>query len=117
MAIISQISDLQHAYSGIRGTDTALSTLVNLIESAILRKQLCLVISVDIQGAFDNLAFMAIEKVMGDNNYPPYMIREGFRKKNQKKCGPGAHFGGGGSGKIFAGPQFYCDFWKIKPRW
>ena len=72
---MGQISDLQHAYSGTRGTDTALSTLVNLIESAILRKQLCLVISVDIQGAFDNLAFMAIEKVMGDNNYPPYMIR------------------------------------------
>ena len=72
---IGQISDLQHAYSGTKGTDTALSTLVNLIESAILRKQLCLVISVDIQGAFDNLAFMAIEKVMKDNNYPPYMIR------------------------------------------
>ena len=46
---IGQISDLQHAYSGTKGTDTALSTLVNLIESAILRKQLCLVISVDIQ--------------------------------------------------------------------
>ena len=72
---MGQISDLQHAYIGTRGTDTALSTLVNLIESAILRKQLCLVVSVDIQGAFDNLAFMAIEKVMGDNNYPPFMIR------------------------------------------
>ena len=72
---IGQISDFQHAYSGSKGTDTALSTLVNLIESAILRKQLCLVISVDIQGAFDNLAFMAIEKVMKDNNYPPLMIR------------------------------------------
>ena len=49
---MGQISDLQHAYSCTRGTDTALSTLVNLIESAILRKQLCLVVSVDIQGAF-----------------------------------------------------------------
>ena len=65
---MGQISDFQHAYSGSKGNDTALSTLVNLIESAILRKQLCLVISVDIQGAFDNLAFMAIEKVMQDNN-------------------------------------------------
>ena len=72
---IGQISDFQHGYSGSKGTDTALSTLVNLIESAILRKQLCLVISVDIQGAFDNLAFMAIEKAMKDNNYPPLMIR------------------------------------------
>ena len=67
--------DMQHAYSGTRGIDTALSTLVNLIESAILRKQLCLVISVDIQGAFDNLAFLAIRKVMVDNNYPPFMTR------------------------------------------
>ena len=29
----------------------------------------------DIKGAFDNLAFMAIEKAMIDNNYPPLMIR------------------------------------------
>ena len=59
-------SDMQHAYSGTRGTDTALSTIVNIIESSILRKQLCLVIFVDIQGAFDNLAFLAIKKVMVD---------------------------------------------------
>ena len=70
-----KISEMQHAYSGTRGTDTALSTLVNMIESSILRKQICLVISVDIQGAFNNLAFMAIKKVMVDNNYPPFMIR------------------------------------------
>ena len=53
-------------------------------------------------------------------NFGPIALREGFRRrrKKQKKCGPRAHFGGGGgSGKIFAGPQFYCDFWKIKPRW
>ena len=72
---LGQISEFQHAYSGSKGTDTALSTLVNLIESAIIRKQLCLVISVDIKGAFDNLAFMVIEKAMKDNNYPPLMIR------------------------------------------
>ena len=66
---------MQHAYSVTRGTDTDLSTLVNMIESSILRKQLCLVLSADIQGAFDNLAFLAIKKVMVDNNYPPYMIR------------------------------------------
>ena len=67
------------------GTDTALSTLVNLIESEILMKQLCLVVSVDIHGAFDNLAFMAIENVMGDNNYPPYMIRWYMNLKKKKK--------------------------------
>ena len=62
---------MQHAYSGTKGTDTALSTLVNMIESSILRKGLCLVVSVDIQGAFDNLATIAINKVMVDNKYPP----------------------------------------------
>ena len=60
---------------GTKGTDSALSTLVNMIESAILRRHICLVISVDIQGAFDNLATHAIRKVMVDNNYPPFMIR------------------------------------------
>ena len=53
---------MQHAYSGTKGTDSALSTLVNMIESSILRKGLCLVVSVDIQGAFDNLATIAIKK-------------------------------------------------------
>ena len=48
-----KISDMQHAYSGTKGTDTALSTLVNMIESCILRSQICLVLSVDIMGAFD----------------------------------------------------------------
>ena len=33
-----KLSDMQHAYSGTKGTDTALSTLVNMIESSILRK-------------------------------------------------------------------------------
>ena len=66
---------MQHAYSGTKGTDSALSRLVNMIESAILRMQICLVISVDIQGAFDNLATQVIKKVMVDNNYQPFMIR------------------------------------------
>ena len=70
-----KISEMQHAYSGTKGTDTALSTLVNMIESSILRKEFCLVVSVDIQGAFDNLATIAINKVMVDNKYPPLMIR------------------------------------------
>ena len=43
---------MQHAYSGSKGTNTALSTLVNMIESSILRDEFCLVVSVDIKGAF-----------------------------------------------------------------
>ena len=63
------------AYSGTKGTDTALSTLVNMIESFILRSEICLVISVDIKGAFDNLATLAIQNALVANNYPPIMIR------------------------------------------
>ena len=70
-----KLSYMQHAYSGTKGTDTALSTLVNMIESSILRKELCLVISVDIQGAFDNLATIAIHDALVANKYPPIMIR------------------------------------------
>ena len=63
------------AYSTTKGTDTALSTLVNMIESCILRNKLCLVLSVDIKGAFNNLATKTIHKVLVDNKYPPLMIR------------------------------------------
>ena len=66
---------MQHAYSTTKGTDTALSTLVNMIESCILRNKLCLVLSVDIKGAFNNLATKTIHKVLVDNKYPPLMIR------------------------------------------
>ena len=70
-----KISEMQHAYSGTKGTDTALSTLVNMIESSILRSEYCLVLSIDIIGAFDNLATTTIHYVMVENNYPPTMIR------------------------------------------
>ena len=69
------ISPMQHAYSGSKGTDTALSTLVNMIESSILRDEFCLVVSVDIKVAFDNLSNMAIENTLRAVNYPPIMIR------------------------------------------
>ena len=70
-----KISQLQHAYSCTKGTDTALSTLVNMIESCILRNKICLVLSVDIKGAFNNLATNTIQKVLVENKYPPLMIR------------------------------------------
>ena len=43
--------------------------------------------------------------------------RENCLAKGRVKKVDWGHTLGGGSGKIFAGPQFYCDFWKIKPRW
>ena len=65
-----KISNMQHTYSRTKGTDTALSTLVNMIESFILRD-----ISVDIKWAFDNLATNAIKNALRVNKYPPIMIR------------------------------------------
>ena len=54
------------------------------------------------------------EHICMDDKKIPSWLREGFRKKKPKKMWTGgALWGGGGSGKIFAGPQFYCDFWKI----
>ena len=70
-----KISNMQHAYSGTKGTDTALSTLVNMIESSILKSEYCLVLSVDIMGAFDNLATTTIHNVMVENKYSPTKIR------------------------------------------
>ena len=67
-----KISKMQHAYSSTKGT---LSTLVNMIESCILRSQICLVLSVYIMGAFNNLTTTTIQKVLMDNKYPPIMIR------------------------------------------
>ena len=80
-----KISNMQHAYSSTKGTDTALSTLVNMIESCILRSQICLVLSVDIMGAFNNLATKTIHNVLVDNNYRPIMIRwyMNFLNKNR----------------------------------
>ena len=57
-----KISNMQHTYSGTKGTDSALSTLLKIIESSILRDKFGMVISVDIKGAFDNLATISIEK-------------------------------------------------------
>ena len=66
----------KHAYSSTKGTDTALSTLVNMIEKfASSGAKICLVLSVDIMGAFNNLATKTIHNVLVDNNYPPIMIR------------------------------------------
>ena len=65
--LYGKISNMQHAYISTKGNDTALSTLVNLIESSILRSELCLVLSVDIMGAFNNLATNTIQKVLVDN--------------------------------------------------
>ena len=46
--------------------------------------------------------------------YVKASLREGLKKINKQKVDQGRTLEEGGSGKIFAGPQFYCEFWKIK---
>ena len=46
---------MQHAFRTGRGTDTALSDLVDTIEGAFTRKEYALGVFLDIQGAFDNV--------------------------------------------------------------
>ena len=52
---ITPPSQWQHAYRSDKGTDTAIAEQVDLIESGIYRDKFVLVISMDMQGAFDNL--------------------------------------------------------------
>ena len=45
----------QHAFRRGKGTDTALGSLVDIVESSILRKQLAIGLFFDIEGAFDQV--------------------------------------------------------------
>lgn len=53
--LVSPISKMQHAFKRGFSTQTALTEVCNYIESGILRGQFVLGVSLDIQGAFDNL--------------------------------------------------------------
>ena len=67
-------SILQHAYRSDKGTDTAIAEQVDLIESGIYRDKFVLVISMDMQGAFDNLKTDSIIRGMENKLYPKKTI-------------------------------------------
>lgn len=50
----------QHAYQTGRSTESALHDVVTVIEQSLCRKQYCLGVFLDIQGAFDNASFKGI---------------------------------------------------------
>jgi len=54
----------QHGFTEGRSCDTALSEVTKTIEMATLRGEICLGVSLDIQGAFDNLQFETITRKM-----------------------------------------------------
>ena len=67
---INPPSKWQHAYRSDKDTDTAIAEQVDLIKSAIYRDQYALVVSMDMQGAFDNLKTESIIRGMKNKQYP-----------------------------------------------
>ena len=65
------LSRFQHAFRRDRGTDTALSEVVDKIESGLLRGQYTLGVFLDIQGAFDNLSIKSAIIGMKNRGFPP----------------------------------------------
>ena len=64
----------QHGFTQGRSCDTALSSLVDKIESSILRNKLALVGSLDIQGAFDYCQHSAILDAMAEKRVPAQIL-------------------------------------------
>ncbi len=64
----------QHAFRRGYSTDSALSTMVEYAESAIIQNKFALGVFLDIQGAFDNVSIFAVIKGMQDKNFPEVLI-------------------------------------------
>ena len=65
----------QHGFRKNYSCDTALSDLVDQIESGILRNQLVLVANVDIASAFDSLTYESAIKAMRERKIPEKIIQ------------------------------------------
>ena len=64
LKIYSKLSKRQYGFTKGASTETALHKLVHKIERAILNSGMALGTFLDIEGAFDNVAFHAIEKAL-----------------------------------------------------
>ncbi len=64
----------QHAFRRGCSTDSALSTMAEYAESAIIQNKFALGIFLDIQGAFDNVSIDADIKGMQDKKFPEVFI-------------------------------------------
>ncbi len=65
----------QHAYLPGKSTETALHSLVGRIEGALGRKEFALAAFLDIEGAFDNARFKAIEQALKEKHVPNAIVR------------------------------------------
>ena len=75
----------QHAYTKGLSCETALSTIVNSIERAFYRGQMCLAVSLDCSGAFDRIKFDSADAAM-EQMQVPHCIRTWYANilKNRK---------------------------------
>ena len=64
----------QHAFTLNRSTETAISELVNLLEKAKCNKMKAMVVSIDIEGAFDNVPFKVIEESLREHGASEHII-------------------------------------------
>ena len=65
----------QHTFRVGRGTDTALSRLVDTVEGAMSKKEYALGVFLDIQGAFDNVIPSRVLDGLASRGVPPPYIR------------------------------------------
>ena len=71
---INPISRFQHGFKKGFSTETALSTLIDLIEKAMLKGRYALVTFLDIEGAFDNVSYESVDVAMVEKNVNPLII-------------------------------------------
>ena len=71
----SPISRFQHGFKKGFSTETALSTLIDSVEKAMLKGKYALVTFLDIEGAFDNVSYESVEAAMVEKAVNPLLIR------------------------------------------
>lgn len=71
----SPLHNNQHAYRAGRSTDTALHALVSRIEEVLRVKSAALAVFYDIEGAFNNTSFEAVEEALRCKQVHPLIIR------------------------------------------
>jgi hypothetical protein len=80
------LSPRQHAFRKGFSTETAVSSLVNLLEQAGLRQKAAVVVSLDIKGAFDHIIFDSAERVMRRRGFDPGIIAWYIRFLKTRIC-------------------------------
>lgn len=76
---------LDDAFMPGKSTETALHRLVTCIESGLKAKEMVLCTFLDIEGAFNNLTFQAVDDALGEKKVSPVMKRWVFRMLSQRQ--------------------------------